>query len=232
MNYATQEHDNETLYREVRRNISQLVRSFPEACDRVVPSCPDWTVRDLISHLVDICGLVIERISGDTPHLASKDTDDITRLMGIWESVGTQVENMMRDDHGNSALMVMDAFTHELDLHHALGTSPREDHPAFFRSFEVLVSGVSESVAEHELPAVIVQLERREWKLGNGEPRNTVTGGHYDLYRSFAGRRSNRQINALSWGSDPVSWLPAFTWKAFSPPVVDVEPHPSGWTFR
>jgi hypothetical protein len=49
-----------------QERVIALVRDIPdEQAARHVPACPDWTVRDLLSHMV---GLGADVAAGDEPH--------------------------------------------------------------------------------------------------------------------------------------------------------------------
>jgi hypothetical protein len=129
-------------------------------------------------------------------------------------------------EHGDRSgdLLVMDAFTHEVDIRYALGAEPPAEHPAFAGSFQVLASGLADSMTAHHLPALRLSTGSTQWIVGDGEPAATVTADSFDLVRSLAGRRTHEQIAALDWDRDPNPWLPAFGWGPFIPPESPVEP--------
>jgi len=215
---------NHVAYRNVRHNMTMLLADHPVPEDLPVPACPEWTVRDLICHLVGISAFAIGRMSGWAEAERSSAGMDIADLLDEWSRMGEQAERLIEERGGRrGSIMVMDAFTHELDLRYALGTRLPDDHPAFARAFEVLLSGFSAEVAAHDLPAVLISVDGREWQAGIGEPVATLSGDRYDIYRSLAGRRTHEQITQLEWSRDSHRWLPAFTWGPFTPPRYPVE---------
>jgi len=216
---------NHVAYHAAIHNVTTLVADYQLPEDLPVPSCPEWTVRDLVGHLVGICAFAIGRLHGWAEAERSSAGMDITGLLDEWTRMGARAEHLLqvRGDRRGS-IMVMDALTHELDLRYALGAPlPAVDHPAFPRAFEVLLNGFSAEVAAHNLPAVLISVDGRQWQAGIGEPVATLTGDRYDIYRSLAGRRTHEQITRLSWSRDSHRWLPAFTWGPFSPPSHPVE---------
>lgn len=215
---------NHVAYRDVIRNVAELVADHPETASLPVPSCPEWTVRDLVAHLVGICAFAVRRMSGWADAGRSSAGIGLDGLVEEWARMGEQLERQLEARAGRrGSIMVMDAFTHELDLRYALGAPLPADHPAFARAFEVLLNGFSAEVAAHNLPAVLVTVDGREWQAGIGEPVATLSGDRYDIYRSLAGRRTEGQIARLGWSRDSHRWLPAFTWGPFSLPTQPVE---------
>jgi uncharacterized protein (TIGR03083 family) len=210
-------------YREIRNNVTALLTEHPDPAGLPVPSCPEWTVRGLVGHLVEICAFAIRRRQGwpEAGHAtAGLGIDD---LLDEWTRMADRAEALLEEGAGRGGVMVMDAFTHELDLRYALGAPLPAGHPAFAPAFEVLVNGLSAEITAHGLPALFVSVDGRDWLAGPGEPVATVSGDRYDVYRSLAGRRTHSQIARLVWSRDPHQWLPAFTWGPFRPPAHQVE---------
>lgn len=203
-------------YPAVRRGIRAVLTSRPGAHARPVPACPEWTVADLLGHLVEIAERVLVR-HGGTPPAPAAD------LLDRWDAVGELLDPLLAGAGGRSGeIMVMDAYTHELDLCAALGVRPPAEHAALAASFDVLVRGLSASIGRRGLPALRLRTtDGEEWVAGDGDPVATVTAPAHDLYRALAGRRSLAQLTALDWSATPEPWLPAFSWGPFSPP-----PHP------
>lgn len=215
---------NHIAYRATIHNVMTLVADYPVPADHPVPSCPEWTVRDVVGHLVGICAFAIGRMSGWAEAERSSAGMGVDGLLGEWARMGEQAERLLGARSGRrGSIMVMDAFTHELDLRYALGAPLPAGHPAFPRAFEVLLNGFSAEVAAHNLPAVLISVDGREWQAGIGEPVATLSGDRFDIYRSLAGRRTHEQITRLGWSRDSHRWLPAFTWGPFTPPTQPVE---------
>jgi uncharacterized protein (TIGR03083 family) len=217
---------NHECYRQVRENVTELLGAEDPAGDITVPACPEWTLRALVSHLVGVAATAIGRLSGwpSAPRVSSVDMG-LPELLTVWKELGAEADLLLADlGEPSGNILVMDAFTHELDIRYAIGASLPDEHPAFPRAFEVLASGFACAVDDHQLPALRLSTGTTQWTVGTGEPVATVTADRYDIYRSLAGRRSHRQITALDWDRDSHRWLPAFTWGPFTPPVSAVEP--------
>ncbi|MFJ1764925.1 maleylpyruvate isomerase family mycothiol-dependent enzyme [Amycolatopsis sp. NPDC088138] len=207
-------------YPEVRRGIRALLGGRDGLDVRPVPACPEWTVTDLLTHLTGIAERVLVRHGGTPP--AAPAPRDVPGLLDRWDTVGEEVDRLLAEAGGRSGeILVMDAYTHELDLRAALGVAPPDEHLAWAPSFEVLVRGFSGSVAGRGLPPLRVRTTGGgEWKVGHGRATASLTAPAHDLYRALAGRRSAAQLAVLEWSEAPEPWLPAFTWGPFVPPVV------------
>ncbi|MFK0246523.1 maleylpyruvate isomerase family mycothiol-dependent enzyme [Amycolatopsis azurea] len=201
-----------------------MIADHAGSAERTVPACPQWTVRDLLAHLTEICDRVITRFGGEPCPIPEKAS--AAELLRLWSERGPEADALLAaDGDGKSRgdIMVMDAFTHELDLRSTLGAPPPEAHAAWLRSFEVLVSGLGSSLGSHGLPGMRIEIEGATWIAGTEPVAAVLSGSPVDVYRSLAGRRSPAQIAALDWLGDPEPWLRAFTWGPFFPPEVAVE---------
>jgi uncharacterized protein (TIGR03083 family) len=213
-------------HRACRENITALLEAHPDAADRVVPACPEWTVRDLLDHVVGhyrpSTGESRRRRSAQPGRPAGPS---VRELLDEWAQTGSQLERQLLAGEGGfgSDLHVMDTFTHELDLRRALDEPPPADHPAYPTALGVVLGGFSGSVYSRGLPALRIETQGAQWEIGSGAPAATVYAGRHDLYRSVAGRRTYGQIAELSWSTPPDKWLPAFTWGPFRPPARPTE---------
>lgn len=217
------------VYRQARQTVTKLVTGDPGAAERPVPACPEWTVRDLVAHLADICAMAAKRLSGQDPEASfprvSPDDDrTLSDLLAEWDENGETLDRLAADGAELSRPMVMDVFTHELDIHHALGLPAPNGHPAYPTAIEVVVGGFSAQAQALGLPTLRVETPGAHWTAGvDGPPVATLSAGRHDLFRSLAGRRTHAQIAALSWSADPGPWLPAFAWGPFTPPSQPAE---------
>ncbi|MEV7097733.1 maleylpyruvate isomerase family mycothiol-dependent enzyme [Amycolatopsis sp. NPDC051045] len=206
-------------YPEVRRSVRALLDGRPGTGGHPVPACPEWTVADLLGHLTGIAERVLAR-HGGTPPPVPDEPLGVPALLDRWDDVGAEVDRRLAAAGGHSGeIMVMDAYTHELDLCAALGVPPAVEHAAWAPSFDVLVRGFSGSLAGRGLrPLRLRTTGGSAWTAGTGRPKAAMTAPAHDLYRALAGRRSHVQLAALDWSEAPGPWLPAFSWGPFVPP--------------
>ncbi|WP_433241128.1 maleylpyruvate isomerase family mycothiol-dependent enzyme [Streptosporangium sp. CA-135522] len=220
----------DAAYSHVRNNVTRLLADRPAAGDLTVAACPEWTVRDVVAHLVGICAAVAVKLGGRSAAEPLPGSDAaLADLLDAWAVAGEQAERLIAGAR-RGGVMTMDAFTHELDIRHALGVPPPAGHPAYPGALDVVVGGFSAEVSRRGLPALSIETAGARWAAGGeGRPAVTLEAGRYDLYRSLAGRRTHAQIARLRWSEDPRPWLPAFAWGPFEPPVRQAESAADAW---
>ncbi|MGW3075595.1 maleylpyruvate isomerase family mycothiol-dependent enzyme [Kitasatospora sp. NPDC001132] len=212
-------------YRGSRENITALLGDRPGVAGVAVPACPEWTVLDLVGHLLEVCRTVAADAPGnlwEVPHADSGDGLD--GLLAEWARLDAPVERVLTESPQlRHTMLMMDAFTHEMDLRAALGEAAVPDHPSYPSSLDLVVRGFANAVRTQGLPALRIEAPGAEWLAGDGEPAAVLRGHRHDLLRSLTGRRSLDQIAELAWSDAPQAWLPAFTWGPFRPPARPVE---------
>ena len=208
----------EVAFRTTRENITRLIEEHPDAVGQTVPACPEWTVRDLLAHVVENCRAA-NRSRGPRPIAAL----GVPELLDEWAQTGPQVEARMAAGAGsNSAIFVMDTFTHELDLRRVVQEPDARRPPRLPDRDGRGARGFSASVHGHGLQALRIETEGAQWTAGWGPAAATLRAHPLDLYRSIAGRRTHQQIAELSW-SAPARPAAAFTWGPFDPPAQATE---------
>ncbi|MFY1654418.1 maleylpyruvate isomerase family mycothiol-dependent enzyme [Solwaraspora sp. WMMB762] len=230
-------------YRQVRRNVAELLTAGSPDLAAAVPGCPDWSIADLASHLVQVCARVHERIvsgeaaaegtGGGPPPAgiqfsllpadratAPLPAGGIGELLDDWTRLSGPVEQFLGEPFSvRRGILVMDAFTHELDLRQALGVDPpAPEHPALPVAMGILAKGLSLSTRNRSLPALRVETDLGQWPIGEGALAATVAGSWHDVYQAMSGRLTEERIRALRWSADPAPWIAAFTWGPFVVP--------------
>lgn len=118
-----------------RRVIDLVRRLSPEEAAVRVPACPDWTVRDLLSHMV---GLAADVVAGDEPddhnaewtarQVRARRDRDVAALVAEWEEVADPLRAWMRE---RTVRPLFDVVIHEQDLRGALGVPGGQDVAAW-----------------------------------------------------------------------------------------------------
>jgi uncharacterized protein (TIGR03083 family) len=119
-------------YARTRDRIVELLAVTPEdELFRVVPACPDWTVHDLLAHVVSLpAALSMGRRPtgpiGDwlSELVAERNEQPVKELAQEWRALDTELDGLLS---GPSALLFADLAVHEHDFRGALG---RPDHAA------------------------------------------------------------------------------------------------------
>jgi uncharacterized protein (TIGR03083 family) len=226
-------------YRHTRGNVVALLRQFPDSGDVVVPACPQWTILDVAEHLAGLCDLVLSRLDKPQPppdptrpagpprsgpRTEPTGCATLDELADYWTAAGERFDAWIAAN-GEPPIdrLMMDSFTHELDIRTALGVPVPDEHPSYPNALDLVTQGLSWSVSEIGAPALRVEAGGECWVAGEGHPVATVAGHRHDVYRSIVGRRTSGQIAELRWTSDPSPWLPAFDWGPFSRPEHPTE---------
>ncbi len=108
-------------------------------------------------------------------------------------------------------MVVYDIAAHNQDLRNALGLPGDRDSPGVALSLRRYVAGLSQRIAASGLPPLGLRTESSEYVAGYGTPSVTVTTTQWELFRALCSRRSESQIRAYRWTSDPDLYVP-FAW--------------------
>lgn len=196
------------LYEQIRGRIVELATGADEHAR--VPATPDWTVRDLVAHLV---GVRSDIASGNTEGAATdpwtqRQVDEragrsVPELVAEWDQLTASAP--LPDEGAPSA--AVDGSCHEQDLRGAVERPGARDDASVEFALTGLLSMVKGKLAEAGLPALAVEYDGSRTVVGDGEPGATVRGSTFELMRTVSGRRSRAQAAALSWTSDPKKYL-------------------------
>jgi uncharacterized protein (TIGR03083 family) len=195
--------------------------------DRFVPACPGWHVRDVVAHLVGVCG---DWLGGRFDGYASDKwtADHLRRFHGWtveamfdeWSRSTARFAELVDSPFGGppARWAFGDAVIHEADIRGALRS---ERVPA-----EAMVLGLRGSLARWQdvleranTPAVHIMSPDGQWRVGPPDdpvPAEVEIQG-YEVFRALAGRRSRDQV--LEWG-----------WSRDARPIVEAGlPYPFRW---
>ena len=208
-----------------QRRVIDLVTSLTgEQAARRVPACPDWTVRDLLSHMV---GLGADVVAGDEPddhhagwtaaQVDARRADDVATLVAEWESLTGPLRAWMAE-HGTRPLG--DVTIHEQDLRGAVGVSGGHDTGAVAALRDRFAARLAPRVAD--LPPIALVGERWEWVSGGGvgDAAVVLRASDFDLHRALVTRRSAAQLRGWTERGDVGPYLAAF---ALLGPLPDVD---------
>ncbi|MBV8788432.1 MAG: maleylpyruvate isomerase N-terminal domain-containing protein [Mycobacterium sp.] len=222
-------------YRTVHRRVDALTRDRADACERSVPACPKWSVRQTVSHLTgtaqDMVALNLEQAGTDAWTQAQLDRlADLTleELLELWsETIDAVAELLMQIPKLSAAQAIFDALTHEHDIRGALDEpGSRTADPAFAVSAGFLTTMVDRAIRRNANPFLRLSTPTTG-TIQLGDPARSVGQiavelSDFEALRVFGGRRSYRQLQALPWDGDAAPLLPLFDSGVVRPPTGDL----------
>ncbi len=197
-----------------QERVIDLVTGLPAArAAATVPACPDWTVRDLLSHVV---GLGADVVAGDEPddhneawtarQVEARRDRDVDTLVAEWRGLAEPLRAWMAE-HGTRPLG--DVTIHEQDLRGALGVPGGQDTPAMAAMRERF-AGRFAARLDPGLPPIALAGDAWSWASGEGEPAVEVRATDFELARALMARRSAAQLRAWTVRGDVEPYLDAF----------------------
>lgn len=194
------------------RVIALVGRLDAERAEQRVPACPEWTVRDVFSHMV---GLGVDVLAGDEPddHNAAwtqRQVDDrrghdLPALVAEWAGITEPMRAYMRV-HGTRPLG--DVVIHEQDLRGALGVPGAHDTPGLAVVRDRMLRRFAPKVAGR--PPIALVGDDWRWASTDDEPAVVVRAPDFELARALMARRSAAQLRSWTVTGDVEPYLDAF----------------------
>ncbi|WP_201299996.1 maleylpyruvate isomerase N-terminal domain-containing protein [Nocardioides sp. AX2bis] len=185
----------------------------PAVLERHVPACPDWTARDLLSHMV---GLATDVLDGDEPddhnpgwtdrQVARRKDRDVTELVEEWRAHADGLVAWMRE---NGSRPLNDVVIHEQDLRGALDRPGARDTPELTIVRERMADRFAGTVVD--LPPIALVGPGWTWvNAGTVEEAPTrLEADDFDLARALSSRRTEAQLRSWTVRGDVGAYLPA-----------------------
>lgn len=224
-----------TAYRTVQQRVDALIRGRTELGDLTVPACPEWSVRQTVSHLAgsadDLASLNLDGAGTDAwtrAQLTRLADCSLDELLAIWaENTGAVADLFEQSPKIVGAQAVFDVLTHEHDIRGAIGEPGlRAEDPVFMVAASFLMTMFDRFIRRTERPALrLTTPTTGTMQLGDpaaAPARITLNLSDFEALRAFGGRRSNRQILALPWRGDAAHLLPIFNTAIIRPPANDL----------
>ncbi|MGH2754001.1 MAG: maleylpyruvate isomerase family mycothiol-dependent enzyme [Actinomycetota bacterium] len=200
--------DHAAAYTRVRERIESLV-SEPVA-ETEIPTCPGWTVKDMIAHLADFFEVATYGPKGGF----SEDWGE----RGVAKRAGLSLEDCLdewrrRTDEGAAVfesplagVAVADVLSHEQDIRTAIGRPGGTDDENIGPAVMMALSFLGKKAEAASLPTLRVVTDDIDHTIGDGEPAATLHTSTFDLFRVLHGRRTVQQIEEMKWDGRPGAW--------------------------
>jgi len=189
-----------------------------ELAATVIPTCPDWNVRDLCAHNAGIAAALVAR---DNPGsegqgwvdrlIAARAHLSVREILDEWDTVGPAFEDLMRKHPRAFGGLVYDAVAHEHDLRGAIDRPGARESDGVWASLEVMMGIVTgDLAAKGPVPGTMVLAAGdRQWTVGEGGPTVSLTTTPFELMRLLGSRRSRAQLLAAPWQGDVTPFIEA-----------------------
>ncbi len=222
------------LYAETRARITELVQGLDhDRASTLVPTCPEWSVRDVVAHLTGVCADILEgRLDGVTTdawtarHVVERRHRTLTEIVQEWTENAPKVEAIAHAfPDGADVQWLADCVTHEHDIRLALSQPGARDSEAVATAMRWLARslGSSEGLAfggggsDADSPTFrILTPEGDDITVGLSQPWATLRISRFEALRALTGRRSESQIASYDWDGDHRPHLEAFERGPFS----------------
>lgn len=198
-----------------QRRVIELVEPLDaDSAARRVPACPDWTVRDLLAHMV---GLGADVLAGDEPddhnaawtgrQVATRRDHDVAALVAEWRAVAGPLRDWMRTYNTRP---LGDVVVHEQDLRGALGVPGGRDSAGLAAVRDRFVHRFAARLAGR--PPIALVGDTWSWCSGPDPAAAAVVvrAPDFDLARALSTRRSAAQLRSWTERGDVGPYLDAF----------------------
>jgi uncharacterized protein (TIGR03083 family) len=207
-----------SAYRAIYERFARLVTDG--SCYVEVPACPGWRVHDVVAHLFGLCeDWVNHRLDGYasdswTAVQVERNVDlTCTQIFVSWADSLVPFASLDEEFFGfpPARWAFGDAVVHEADVRGALDGGRVPDDALVLALEATMARWHREVLSRAGVPALHVRCESRDWWLGEPEDPDAVIveAPLYEVFRSLAGRRTEDQVRAWDWSSDPDPYIRA-----------------------
>ncbi len=197
-----------TAYHGLRARVRSMITDATAAqLEMICPTTPAWRVRDTLAHVSgvpsDVLAGRMENVASDAWTQAQVDARrDFTteQMLDAWDVEAPQLDPIMgMFPIVSLGQMVFDAYTHELDIAHALGIVTDHSVPAAGLAFDWVVANGGLGTKQ----PLVLNTEVGRVEFGRVTPASaSLDVSRFDFMRAATGRRSAAQIKAYSSSSE------------------------------
>jgi uncharacterized protein (TIGR03083 family) len=200
------------VYEGIRQRFVSVVASLtPDQVVGRVPATPDWSVGDVLAHVV---GITADLNRQHFPHsddiggsqwageqVDSRRSCGMATIVREWDREAAGFEDGLRAfGYEVGSHFVADLFAHYSDVRHAIGLTPDPDRVAVEVSLDHYLGFVDDLMKRSTWGVCELTAGGTTWHLGSpGLHHATVHAQPFELLRAVSARRSLRQVRALDW---------------------------------
>lgn len=199
-------------YHSTRRRIAELVGGLSDdELGLVVPACPEWTVHDLVAHVV---GTPEAIASGSVPSgdrhawiegvLEERRGVPASELLDRWEACEAATSAVV---DGGGSLLLVDLVTHEHDLRGAVGQPGARGVPEVRAIVQLLLEHLAPAISQAGVGALVVDSGEVRWASQFVRPGCTIRVDPWEATRVLMSRRTADEVRALPMTGDIEHYL-------------------------
>lgn len=210
-----------SIYGDARDHMISQVRDLPlDQLATTVPTCPLWSVADVVAH---VAGLVADLLAGMKPPLGSDEKTarqvETRRDMSIgeicdeWASNAAGIAELMTETPMTALGLTADLAVHSHDIAETIDAIEAPLASVTATGCERYAPLLQERVAERLDLALTISIGDRMWLPIAGTTPLALTGAPADFLLSVTGRRRRSDVDGtFTWQGDPTAMLDgAFT---------------------
>ena len=199
-------------YHATRRRFSELAATLDDDdLARTVPACPEWTVHDLVAHVVGIPEAIASGSfpSGDQQAWLDALVEErrdvpVPELLERWEACAAATSAVV---DGGGSLMLIDVVSHEHDLRGAVGRPGARGVPEVRAIVQLMLEQLAPAISDAGLGALVVDSGEVRWASQFVRPGCTIRVDPWEATRVLQSRRTAEEIRALPVTGDVEPYL-------------------------
>jgi uncharacterized protein (TIGR03083 family) len=199
-------------YHATRARIGDLVRDLDDdGLATRVPACPEWSVHDLVAHVV---GIPEALAAGNVPSgdlqawldslVEERRHDPVPELLDRWAACAAPTSALV--DGGGSQLFI-DAVSHEHDLRGALGRPGARGSAEVQGTVQLLLDLLAPAIVDAGLGALVIDSGGVRWASQFARPQCTLRVDPWEAVRVLQSRRTADEVRALPATGDVEPYL-------------------------
>lgn len=216
------------LYQAVRAELIRELEGLDSAAaSSLVPSCPEWTVKDVVAH---ICGLNVELLAGVAlPTIGSEEATSrqvgdrrhlsLDEVLTEWTSIADSIDERFTADTNIAAALLADMVVHAYDLHELLEQDITVATTAVPLSADRYAGRLQTRLADEMNVGLTVEFADLATcpapELDGGE-MVTLRTSALPFVRGVTGRLTRGEVESFDWSVDPSEILDN-AWNLYGP---------------
>lgn len=198
-------------YRAVRSRICAIATDLSaEELAATVPSCPEWTVHDLIAHNMALPAAIGR---GDLPDgdlqgwldglVEARRGQPVDELVAEWQTLDEVVGGVL----SATPVLLDDLATHEHDLRAAVG---RPDHGALEADLVVpaALHTLIEGLTAADVGSIVIKAPEGTWRSHDASAGWIVEAPAWEAFRAVGSRRTADELRLLPGEGHIESFIP------------------------